>query len=191
MFTRLLCLTASDLKSPLTFTKHNRGILYGDHTYTPSLNFIRSNMVDFSVFTWFFKIFRVWSLFISDDPGHLSKTLGFMFPLWGTYTLSLNIIWLGMFNLACSQAKISKFPFLIKIEVRHAPISCSCSHHGEHTHQVQTRSEQAIWTCSLFLSFDPESPWNCTKNNRVPVLIVGNTHTEFGLIVFTRKNSKN
>ena len=91
------------------WSKHRPiGFMYSSwDTYTPSLNFIRSNMVDFSVFTWFFKIFRVWSRFISDDPGHFSKTSGFMFTLWGTYTLSLNFIWLGMFDLACSQA-ISK-----------------------------------------------------------------------------------
>ena len=51
---------------------------------------------------------------------------------------------------------------------------------------------------AIFLSFDPKRPWICTKNNRVPVLIVGNTHTKFKLdrtkhsrlyIMFTSKAS--
>ena len=52
---------------------------------------------------------------------------------------------------------------------------------------------------AIFLSFDTKRPWICTKNNRVHVLIMGNTHTKFkldrtrqsGLIVFTRKISQN
>ena len=61
---------------------------------------------------------------------------------------------------------------------------------------IQAKILQNFTKSHFFLSFDPKIPWICTKNNMVPVLIVGNTHTMFkldqtrqsGLIVFTSKN---
>ena len=75
----------------------------------------------------------------------------------------------------------------------------SCTHSGEHTHTKfkldrTRRSGIIVFTSKIshknhdisqnhpfFLSFDPIRPWICTKNNRVPVLILGNTHTKFKL----------
>ena len=64
--------------------------------------------------------------------------------------------------------------------------------------QFQKKSQQ-FTESHFFLSFDPKIPWICTKNSRLPVLIVRNTHTKFklartrqsGLIVFTSKISQN